>query len=275
MQWKTADELEIFGQSWRTESEEKALIALVHGFGEHSGRYGHVAEAFNKRGYSVFAFDHRGHGKSAGQRGHTPDYEHLLRDLDIFLDMARDLFPGTPIILYGHSMGGNIVTNYVISRAPDILGAVVTGPFYRTAEPPPAFQMMLGRMMNKIWGAFPDRAKLDANHISRDVEVVKKYVDDPMVHDKISARMGLSLIEYGQYAVDHAAEVNMPFFILHGGEDYLTDCEASRDFKARAGENVVLEVLDGFYHEIHNDPGKEHVISKIIDFCDSLTNKPG
>ena len=86
LQWKSTDNLEIFGQYWKTGESEKAVIALVHGFGEHSGRYGHVAEAFNKRGYSVIAFDHRGHGKSKGQRGHTPDYEHLMKDLDVFMD---------------------------------------------------------------------------------------------------------------------------------------------------------------------------------------------
>lgn len=270
LHWKSADGLDIYGQYWRTDGPEKGLIALVHGFGEHSGRYGHVAAAFNGRGYSVFTFDHRGHGKSGGQRGHTPSYEHLMKDLDIFLDKAADLFPGVPVILYGHSMGGNIVTNYLLSREPELAGAVVTGPFYRTAEPPPAFQIALGKVMDRIWGAFPDRAKLDASFISRDREVVDRYTNDPMVHNKISARMGLALIDRGAYAIEHASEIGLPLYIIHGSDDKLTDPQGSRDFVKNAGDNVKLEILDGFYHEVHNDPGKEGVLDKIIAWCDQL-----
>ena len=134
--WKSKDDLDIFGQYWKSGGMEKAVIALVHGFGEHSDRYHHVAEAFNNSGYSVIAFDHRGHGQSKGQRGHTPQYESLMQDMDVFLEKTRDIFPDTPVILYGHSMGGNIVTNYVIRRSPEVLpqwSLVIL----QTAEPPP------------------------------------------------------------------------------------------------------------------------------------------
>ena len=271
--WKSKDEQEIYGQYWQSTESEKAVIALVHGFGEHSGRYDHVAAAFTGSGYSVIAFDHRGHGKSGGQRGHTPAYECLMQDIDVFLDKARDIFPDTNIILYGHSMGGNIVINYLIRRKPELTGAIATGPLFRTTDPPPAFQVALGKVMNKIWGAFPDRAKLDASFISRDKEVVDRYVNDPMVHNRISARMGLSLISSGEFAIEHASEVTVPLYILHGEEDKLTDCAASREFKANAGDNVRLDVLPGLYHEVHNEPEKEEILNRIINWCDQLTHQ--
>jgi len=270
IKWRSDDDLEIFGQYWKTEQTEKGVIALVHGFGEHSGRYDHVAQAFAKRGYSTFSFDHRGHGKSKGQRGHTPSYDHLMDDVDLFLDKVRDIFPDVPVIIYGHSMGGNIVVNNILRRDADVVGAVVTGPFFRTTDPPPAIQVALGKIMNNFWGAFPDKARLDANHISRDKAVVKKYEDDPLVHNKISARMGLSLIDSGEYAIEHAAEVKMPLYIIHGDDDKLTSCEASKEFKSRAGENVKLEVLVGHYHEVHNEPDKDAILKRIIDWCDEL-----
>jgi len=268
--WRSDDGLKIFGQYWTTEGTEKGVIALVHGFGEHSGRYEHVAKAFAQRGYSTFSFDHRGHGRSGGQRGHTPSYEHLMDDVDLFLDKVRDNFPDMPVILYGHSMGGNIVVNNMLRHDPEIDGAIVTGPFFRTSEPPPAFQVALGKFMDKIWGAFPDKARLDANHISRDKAVVEKYVNDPMVHNKISARMGLALLASGEYAIEHAAEIELPLFIIHGADDHLTDHKGSIDFKANAGENVKLDILNGFYHEVHNEPEKADVLNSIIDWCDEL-----
>lgn len=274
LHWKTRDGLKIFGQLWKTDGPEKAIIALVHGFGEHSNRYHHVAEAFCDHNYSMIAMDHRGHGKSEGQRGHTPSYESLMQDIDILLEQAADHFPDTPVILYGHSMGGNIVTNYLLQRNQNVLAAVVTGPFYRTAEPPPAYQMALGKLMNKVWGAFPDKAKLDAHQISRDKAVVDKYVADPLVHNKISARMGLSLIEMGEYAIQHASDLDIPFYIIHGDADGLTDVDGSRAFAANSGENVKLNVLPGFYHEVHNDPGKEEILDNIIAWCDQQIPSP-
>jgi acylglycerol lipase len=270
IKWKSNDGIEIFGQYWKTEQEEKAVIALVHGFGEHSSRYDHVAAMFNNNGYSVFAIDHRGHGKSGGQRGHTPSYDHFMQDLDLMLQKIHDLFPQQKVIIYGHSMGGGIVTNYLIRKKPDVIGAIVTGPFYRTAEPPPAFQLFLGKLMVNIWGAFPDKAKVPAEYISRDTEVVNKYKNDPLVHNKMSAMLGISLLETGEYAIEHAKEIEVPLLVLHGESDKLTDYKGSVAFKANAGSNVSLETFPGLYHEIHNEPEKQMVFDKIIAYCDKL-----
>jgi alpha-beta hydrolase superfamily lysophospholipase len=273
IKWRSVDDLEIFGQFWKTGQTEKGVIALVHGFGEHSSRYEHVAQAFGEKGYSMFAFDHRGHGLSEGQRGHTPSYDHLMGDVDIFLEKVRDIFPDVPVLLYGHSMGGNIVANHLIRRKPEIKGAIITGPFFRTTNPPPAFQIALGKMMNKIWGAFPDKVKLDPNDLSRDKQVVEKYINDPMVHNKISARMGLTLIANGEYAIEHASEIQLPLIILHGADDNVTACSGSKEFVSRAGDNVSLVLLPDLYHEIHNEPEKADVLKRIIDWCDDLLDE--
>lgn len=272
LKWTSKDGLSIFGQVWKTDIEQKAIIALVHGYGEHSGRYHHVAEMFCANGYSVIALDHRGHGQSGGQRGHTPNYELLMSDIDIFLEKARDIFPDAKIILYGHSMGGGIVVNYLIRRQPDLLGSIVTGPFFRTAEPPPAFQLFLGKIMQNIWGAFPDKAKVSPDYISRDKEVVKKYINDPLVHNNMSAKLGMSLLETGEYAIEHAAEVRVPLYILHGEDDKLTDYNGSKDFYAKAGDNVTLETFPNMYHELHNEPEKEEIFADIIAYCNQLTD---
>ena len=112
----------------------RGIICIVHGFGEHGGRYAHVADFFNKQGYAVLAIDNRGHGKTEGKRGHTPSFDSYLDDIDVFLTETKQRLKDVPMFLYGHSMGGNLTLNYVIRRKPTILrGLVVTGPWIRLA----------------------------------------------------------------------------------------------------------------------------------------------
>ncbi len=273
LNWKSKDGLDIYGRVWTPENGEKIeqVICLVHGFGEHSGRYHHVAKMFNNRGWAVLACDHRGHGKSEGQRGHTPYYEHLLDDMENLLLQAEQLFPTSTKILYGHSMGGNIMTNYVIQRNPKIKGTIVTGPFYRTASPPPKFLWLLARIMNKIWPSFPNKVPLEANHISRDKAIVEAYVNDPMVHNKMSARMGYELIKKGEQAIEQANMVKSPLLILHGEDDQLTDFNGSKSFVTKANDNVTFIPYKGLFHELHNEPEKETVFKDIINWCDQLS----
>jgi len=142
--FKTSDELQLFGQSWQPEDRPRAAICLVHGMGEHSGRYGHVADRLTQAGYSVFAFDLRGHGKSLGPRGHTPSYRTLLNDINSLLNEVDKNFPELPLFLYGHSLGGNLVLNYVLRRQPKFKGVIVTGPWLRLAFEPPRFKIWNG-----------------------------------------------------------------------------------------------------------------------------------
>jgi acylglycerol lipase len=268
--WHSFDGLLLYAQSWQPDSEDiKAVICLVHGHGEHSSRYTHVARMFCDNGYAVLAADLRGHGRSKGQRGHTPNYDALMNDVELLLQKADALFPGKKKIIYGHSMGGNIVTNFLLRRHADIITGIVTGPFFRLAFQPPAFQLWLGKNMNKIWGAFPDRTKLNAEHISRDKEVVMKYKEDPMVHDKISARMGMALIETGEWAIEHAAELPIELLILHGTGDQLTSHLGAEAFAKNAGGKVKYVSLEGLYHEVHNEPEKQQVFQTIIEWCNA------
>ncbi len=148
--FRTFDGLQLFGQSWQPEDQPRAVICLVHGMGEHSGRYGHVADRLTQACYSVFAFDLRGHGKSPGPRGHTPSYEALLNDVNFFLNEVDKNFPELPLFLYGHSLGGNLVLNYVISRQPKLKGVIVTGPWLRLAFEPPRFKIILAQITNYV-----------------------------------------------------------------------------------------------------------------------------
>jgi len=198
--FKTFDGLSLFAQSWQPETKSRAVICLVHGMGEHSGRYTHVADQLTQAGYSLIAFDLRGHGQSQGPRGHTPSYETLLNDINSLLNEANKNFPELPSFLYGHSLGGNLVLNYVLRCQAQLKGVIVTDPWLRLAFEPPRFKIILAQITNYIWPSFSQKNGLDTKVLSHDPEVVHVYENDPLVHDYISTRMFISIYQAGRWA---------------------------------------------------------------------------
>lgn len=271
LQWKTSDGIEISAVCWEPENEEiKAVINLVHGMGEHIRRYGHVADFFTTHGFAVMGFDHRGHGKSAGPRGHIPSYDAILDDVELLLKKSSEKFPGKPAFIYAHSMGAGVTANLLIRRNPVIRGAVLSAPYFRLAFQQPAIKLLLGRLTQHLIPQLTLPTGLNADHISRDKNEVAKYKSDPLVHDKVSAMMGISLVDAGEYAIAHAHEIKVPVLALHGSADQLTDCNATKEFAAKAGKLVELKIYEGLYHEIHNEPEKQMVLNDALQWFNSL-----
>ena len=266
--FKTFDGLQLFGQSWQPEGQPRAVVCLVHGIGEHSGRYVQVADSLTQTGYILISFDLRGHGKSEGPRGHTPPYEALMQDISSLLEAANKQFPQLPYFLYGHSLGGNLVLNYVLRYKPQLKGVIVTGPWLRLAFEPPAFKVTLGKVMNKIWPSFSQSSGLDTKALSHDPHVVRAYENDPLVHDHISARMFIGIYQSGQWALEHASEFSLPLLLMQGGDDKIISVEAGREFAGKITENCTFKIWDNLYHEIHNEPEKEEVFKFLIDWLD-------
>jgi alpha-beta hydrolase superfamily lysophospholipase len=272
MKWRTRDGLDIFAQGWEPERAPKAVVCLVHGHGEHIGRYANVGDAFTKAGYAVLGFDQRGHGKSGGARGHTPSYDALMDDIADLFEQAKKRYPGLPQFLYGHSLGGNEVLNYALRRKPAVLGVIATGPWLRLAFQPPAIQVTLGRVMNSILPGFTQQSKLDAALLSHDPKLVEAYKNDPLVHDKISARMFVEIYNSGEWAIEHAAEFSLPLLLMHGGGDRITSSDASREFAKKGNTNITLHIWDEWYHEIHNEPEQADVFKMEIIWMDARLN---
>jgi len=264
--WKSCDDLDLYARAWEPNGEPKASIMLVHGLGEHVVRYDHVAAALTEAGYAMLGFDLCGHGKSGGPRGHTTSYDALMDDIAAFSVQVDKRYPGLPIFLYGHSLGGNLVLNYALRRKPDLRGVIATGPWLKLAFAPPASQVTLGRLMNGIAPGFTQHSKLNTNGLSHDQAVVSAYENDPLVHDKISARLFVEMYETGNWALDHAAEFPLPLLLMHGSADPITSAEASQEFAEKAGDKVTLKIWDGLYHEIHNEPEKAEVFKVMLDW---------
>ncbi len=264
--FKSSDGLDLFGRGWAPNGKPKATIALVHGHGEHAGRYAHVGAALAEKGYALLGFDLRGHGKSGGPRGHTPSYDALLDDIAAFFKQVEGRYPDLPRFAYGHSMGGNLVLNYALRRKPDLHGVIATGPWLKLAFDPPASKVSLGRMMNNILPSFTQASGLETKALARDAAVVTAYENDPLVHSKISARLFVSIYENGLWALEHAAEFPLPLLLMHGSADRLTSAQASKEFAAKAGSKVTLKIWDGWFHEIHNEPDKAEVFKVMLDW---------
>jgi acylglycerol lipase len=264
--WQTEDGLRLYAQGWQPETEPRGVVCLVHGLGEHSGRYAHLAAFLNQAGYVLLAFDLRGHGKSEGQRGHAPSCGALLDDLSQLLEEAAARYPDRPRFLYGHSLGGNLVIEYALRRCPQLAGVIATGPSFRLAFEPPAWKLTLGKIMYNLWPTLAMSNELDRQALSRDPEVVRAYSEDPLVHDRVSARLAMDMFQSGLWSLEHAAEFPLPLLLMHGGADRLTSAQASREFAAQVGDRCTLKIWDGFYHEIHNEPEQGEVFEYLLEW---------
>lgn len=241
----------------------KGVVVLVHGMGEHSGRYSeHVIPALINASMAVVVYDNVGHGKSNGKRGHCESYEALLDILEGILAKAQLLFPEKPLFLYGHSMGGNLVLNYAIRRTSKLRGVIATSPFLRLAMVPPKWKMTLGKLMLGIWPSITLPSELDANGISRIPDEVNKYVNDPLVHDKVSPMFSLPIIDAGEWVIAHAHELKTKTLLLHGTSDPIIDYQGTVAFYENA-ENAELKLFEDGYHELHYDVCREEMLAVI------------
>jgi alpha-beta hydrolase superfamily lysophospholipase len=263
--WKTTDNVQLYAQGWQPDSPQ-AVIALVHGLGEHCGRYAHLAAFLNQAGYAVLAFDLRGHGKSEGARGYVASYAAVMDDIAHLLAEASQRYPNRPCFLYGHSLGGNLVLNYALRRRPKLTGVVSTSPALKTAFEPPAWKVTAAKVLCNVLPGLTMPNGLELAALSRDPQVIQAYSNDPLVHDKLSTRLGWDTLQNGLWALEHASEFPLPLLLVHGEADRITSAQASREFAAKAGKCCTLKIWPGLYHETHNEPEKDQVFAYLLEW---------
>ena len=268
--WVTKQGTKVYAQKWLPEGEVKATINLVHGMGEHSTRYAHVAEFLTKKGYAVYTFDQLGHGRTLGKKGHTPSYDALLDNIDVLLAKSKEEYPKLPQVLYGHSMGGNLVLYYGLKRKPNIKGVMATSPWLKLAFEPPTIQLTVGKIVRNLMPAFVQSTKLNTKHISRDLQEVKKYEQDSLNHDKISTTFFFGVHEAGLWTLEHASEWTLPLYLTHGTGDQITSYKASEEFASKAKDKTTLKLWPDMYHETHNEIGKQEVLQTMGNWLDKL-----
>jgi acylglycerol lipase len=243
----------------------RAVIILVHGLGEHIQRYIHWAELFKKEGIGFLGVDLPGHGQSEGRRGNISSYDLTGEMIGILLKSCNQTFPGCPVYIYGHSLGGGIVLEYLLRNNPKIKGAIITSPWLRLSFEPPRSKVVMASIMKNLTPGLVQPSGLNVNHISHDEAVVEKYSNDPLVHGKISVSLFASAMSAAKYSLAHASELKIPTLLIHGSDDMLTSPEGSREFAGKT-KMVELKIWTGGYHELHNEPFKQEVFKYIMDW---------
>lgn len=256
-----------YGQYWRVKNT-KAVVVLAHGMGEHSSRYQNVVKKLNKNHFSVVAFDHFGHGKTVGKRGHNPSFDAVLESITKTIEKAREIFPDKPIFLYGHSMGGNAVINYVLRINNDVKGVIATSPFLKLAFRPPKIKLVVGKLLQKIAPSVTMGNELDPNDLSRDKTEVENYKNDTLVHDQISPNFSLTFIESGDWAIKNAGKLKIPTLILHGTNDKIIDYKGSEEF-ANNTQMASVQLYEGAYHELQHDLCKEEMTEDVSNWLNT------
>jgi len=258
--FKGENDVNIYSHHWPTEAP-KAVILIVHGFGEHCRRYDHVASFFNQQNFSCIGFDLYGHGQTEGLKGHVDRYELFLDLLDQVVSKSKSEYPNLPFFVYAHSMGGNIGLNYLFRRNPKINGLVVTGPWIDLAEPAPKLKVMVGRLLRNILPKMIQSSEVKEHLLSRDQSVGKAYLADPFVGSSMSNAMGIDMLAAADYLRGYNGKIHVPLLIMHGDADQIIAAQPSSDLVQRLKGDITLKLWPEFYHEIHNELGKEEVFS--------------
>jgi alpha-beta hydrolase superfamily lysophospholipase len=276
----TADRLKLQLRQWPCD-QARGTVLIIHGLGEHIGRYEHVAAQLLRCDRNVIGYDQRGHGTSQGARGKLGRSEALLDDLALVIDLVRRERPG-PLVLLGHSMGGLVAARMVAGGLQEVAPR-----WYRKVDglvlssPALDLGMSVGqkRLLSVLGPLTPNLAVsngLKPEWISRDPAVVKAYEDDPLVHDRVTPRLVRFMLDGGIFVRANAARWRVPTLLLYSGSDRCVAPAGSEAFTAQAPKNVVAtQAFDSLYHEIFNEPEQAAVFSVLTTWLSPPSTRWG
>ena len=255
----------LYYQGWLPEGEPKAVLLVVHGLAEHSGRYMNLVNRFVPQGFAVYGIDHLGHGRSEGRRLALKRFTDYTEPLKAFSAMVRCWQPDRPVFLVGHSMGGLIGATYLLTNQEELAGAVLSGPAVMPPGNIPAATIFAGRVLSVLFPSvgIVDRGPMD--DICRDPAVVAAYIADPLVYQgKITARLGAEMLGAMEHLRKEAGRIRLPLLIVQGGADRLVNPAGAQVlYDGVASPDKRLIVYEGFYHEVFNEPEHDRVLDDV------------
>src|SRR3954466_1188351 len=263
--------VEIYWQAWLPDGEAtpRATVVLAHGASEHGGRYAWTGEELARRGYAVYAIDHRGHGRSAGDRAVVDRMRNAVEDLHTLVERAARAHPGRPLVLLGHSMGGAVALAYTAEHEDALDALVLSGPL-AVLEPASPAQRIVGRVLSAVAPSLGVVA-IDSTAVSRDPQVVTDYDDDPLnYHGKLPARTVAELSQAIEGFPEAVTRFRLPLLVMHGTADRLVPIAGGEMVAERAGsEDKTFKRYDGLFHEILNEPERQQVVNDMADWLDA------
>jgi alpha-beta hydrolase superfamily lysophospholipase len=267
--------LELYWQCWRPGSEPalvpRAVVALVHGVGEHSGRYMNLVRPLVDDGYAVYGYDQRGHGRSPGPRVYVDRWADYREDLGAFLDMVARQAPGSPIVVYGHSMGSLVVLDYLLEHPKGLTGAIVSGVALQPAGVGRPYQVIMARVLSRVTPRLTVDLGIDAGSLTRDPQALEAARADPMLTSRATVRWGAESLATVRRVNEGMANIDLPLLVLHGGADPLNHPGGARAlFETVSSPDKTLRIYPSVHHEPHNDLGHEQVASDVKEWLAHL-----
>lgn len=258
----TEDEVPLHCYCWQAPSQA-GVVAIVHGLGEHAGRYDQWANCFAESGFTVLAPDQQGHGKTTGRRGYLRDYRIFLRDIERLLGRSHEIASGQPVFLYGHSLGGNLVLNYLLRHPSHLAGTIVTSPLLALPIPVPAWKRSSVRVLSHVWPWLNLRSRIDKSSLTHNASICQAWADDDLVFDFISARLATQVFDAADWAMLHASQLTTPALLMHGDQDAVTSWKATTRF-AEACPGADLKIWPGQFHELHMELQKREIFDFML-----------
>lgn len=257
---------------WLSEGNSKAAVVLVHGQGEHSGRYAYAAKALNAQGFDVFSGDLPGHGRSGGRRGHIRRFEEYLAALAAWIEEAQEHAAGRPLFLFGHSFGGLIAARYAqtAADASRLAGLVLSSPAFRIKFPIPRWKQNMGLYLDHLLPMLRLPSGLDQQRATRNEEIARAAAQDPLMVYKVSVRFYNEMLRAQAAALAEAGRIRLPLLLLHGADDEIIAPEESLVFGQRVSSpDKEVRLLPGLHHEIINEPERDDVLREITGWMDA------
>ncbi len=263
--FSTKSGVSLFEQRWLPEVPIRAHVVLLHGFGDHSGRYGYAAERLNAAGIAVHAYDQRCHGRSPGRRGYIAHFEAFLEDLDDYLEHLRPRLAEAPWFFMGHSMGGMVLTRYAQTRQFNARGMIFSSPFLALNDDVPPLLLKVASVLSVVTPWLPV-GKVDNSGLSRDLAKVKEADNDPFTfHGKVAARTGAEFNRIIQLCDRDYGRIKMPALVFHGSKDSVVPPSGSQKlYEGMGSADKTLKYFEGGYHELWNDLCKAEVMGEIV-----------
>jgi alpha-beta hydrolase superfamily lysophospholipase len=261
---------DIYYQCWLPEDEPRAVLLIVHGLAEHSGRYMNVVDHFVPLGYAVYGIDHLGHGKSDGTRVYIKEFNDYIDTLSVYVDMVHKWQPGKPLFLLGHSMGALIGALFLLDHQDELVGAILSGPSVKVPSNTSPITINVVKLLSTLLPRV-GLLQLEAEGVSRDPAVVHAYVSDPLVYTgKTTARLTHEILKAMQCITTEVSKITLPVLIVQGSADRLVDPYGARMlYGAISSVDKTVKIYDGLYHEVFNEPEHDQVLGDVEAWLES------
>ena len=256
--------MDLFFQAWLPKGKPRAVLAIVHGAGDHSGRYERVVTPLVDSGFACYAYDMRGYGRSGGRRGHINAWSEYRDDLRIFLNLVRSHLPGTPIFLFGFSLGAMVALDFVLRDPQGLQGVILSGTPIEPAGIASPLKILVARVLSRYAPTFTFELVASLDSVTRDPAIIDGLKKDPLHHNKVTARWGTESLAIAEYVRSNAAALALPVLFIHGGADPLNLPDGvQRYYEQVTVADKQIRIYSESRHETHGDLDYTRVIGDL------------